>query len=234
MTRILQVPEIGSVGRFGNALMFYALGKWYAEKHEAILQTPPWAGEQVFQIDDPPIEGAPNVRLSYPLAPDMEKWDGIAIFNFLEYGFPPQYTDANFRRYLPFRPEVLGDVSRFAKFKVVAHCRRGDFLNAPDKWPIVTPDEMKRAAVKAGYEYRDVEIVTEEAPHHNSMHPRKLDYLEDFLMCCFAPALFVYPASSFSGCAARFNTGDVYIPMDYKNGPTECRWEKRQPQPTKT
>jgi len=231
MTRILQLPELnGSHGRFGNMLIWYGLGRWLCEKYGATLQTPQWPGEQVFQIDDPPIEGAPCVLLSWPFSPEMEVWEGRAILNTAEYSFPTDFSNEDFWRWLPFRKEFEYP-HEFKEYACAIHVRRGDFLLS-DKWPIVAESAMLKAARDAGREH--VTIVSEEAPHRNPNHPAKLGWLEDFLILCHAKTLFVYPASSFSGCAARFNTGTVYIPHDYHNGPTECRWEKRQPQTTKT
>jgi hypothetical protein len=224
MRRILQLPQIGGRhGRWGNMLQWYALGRWFCEKYDAVLQTADWPGEQVFYLNDPKIEGESNLRLSWPLAPDQEFWDGIALLNTWEYSFVPQYTDEQFRRWLPFRPEFAKPSNRY---EAVAHMRRGDFLTNKTGWPIVQEARIREAAKAAGHP--DIELVTDDAPHRNCGHPWKLDFLEDFLILATAPVMFAYPASSFSGCAARFNRGKVFVPMDYHNGPTDCRWELRK------
>lgn len=225
MTRILQLPQVGgSHGRFGNCLLWYALAKSFCEKYEATLQTPDWIGERVFELNDPRMSGQSNVLLSWPLAPDTEPWEGIAELNTREYSFPMEFSNADFRRWLPFRKE-------FAWFPyvrhVVVHVRKGDFLDQSGSWPIVTTEQCVQAA-KAVYLEAEPEVICEDAPHNYMNYGHKLAFLEDFLWLCHAENLFVYPASSFSGCAARFNTGKVWQPMDYHNGPTECRWELRK------
>lgn len=205
--------------------MWFALARWLCEQHDAVLQTPLWIGETVFDIDDPAIDGAPNVLLSWPLAPDMVRWEGIATLNTAEYAFPPMYSDADFRRYLPWRyaynpigvkaPNLLG------------HLRKGDFHQAPNLWPIVSLETMLEGVIANGFNREELFIVTEESPHVNPRHPAKLNFLQDFLMLCATENLVVYPASSFSHCAARFNQNAVYLPTDFKNGPTTCKWKLR-------
>lgn len=222
--RILQLPELGTIGRFGNALMFYALGKWFCNKYNAVLQTPLWIGDTVFEVDDPPIEGAPNVRLSWPLAPEMEPWEGIAMFNFAEYSFPPMYTDEQFRSWLRFRPQYQKPMFGRHDCYCCAHVRRGDFASQPESWPQVSKEQIEAAIREQGLDPQFVTWITEEVPHTNGEHPLKLSFLEDFLMMVHARNLFVYPSSSFSGCAARFNRNNVFVPMDYHNGQTDCIW----------
>jgi len=226
MKRILQLPELGGAnGRWGNQLQWFAIGKWFCEKFDATLQTPEWLGERVFDIDDPRIEGAPNVLLSWPLAPEMKPWEGIAVLNTRQYSFPMDFTDEQFQRWLPFK----GAYRAFPYTRhVVVHVRTGDFLAQPDSWPIVSKDECV-AAAKLVFPNAEPEVICEDAPHDFMRYGHKLAFIEDFLWMCHAENLFVYPASSFSGCAARLNKGNVYQPMDYHNGPTGCRWELRKP-----
>lgn len=227
--RILQMPELdGRKGRFGNQMMWYALGRWICETYDATLQTPPWDGDRIFAIDDPPHDNIFDRKpLSWPLAPDMKPWEGCAILDSDQYSFIPQYTDADFRRYMPFR-EDFSKPSNYHEH--VAHLRRGDFLtNKPHMWPFVDEEEIRRAGKAQGYDY--LEMICEERPHIHCGHPYKLSWLEDFLLMVTAPALFVYPSSTFSGCAAKFNRGKVYIPMDYTNGPTKCKWVLREEMP---
>lgn len=223
MTRILQIPQLnGSFGRFANKLLWYAMARWFCEKYDAVLQTPQWEGEHVFEINDAPMEGSPNILLSWPMSPDDEPWKGIAQLNTDKYSFVPQYSDDDFRRWLKFRQLYWRPAF---PFETVAHVRRGDFVNE-NKWPIVSEETIAKGCEEHGL--KNLEFVSEESPHINIGFPQKLSFMEDFLIMCHSQNLVVYPASSFSSCAARFNQGNVYIPQDYKNGPTECRWELRK------
>jgi hypothetical protein len=225
--RILQLPELsGSHGRFGNLLLWYALAKHFCETYDATLETPSWDGDRIFDINDPPISGESNVRISWPMAPEMKPWAGIAILNTFQYSFPPLYTDEQFRRWMPFRPEFSQPSN---KFEAVAHIRKGDFIRKPSLWPVVTDEQVREAAKAHGVD--NLEIISEENPHVNCGHPHKLSWLEDFLIMATAPVLFVYPASTFSACAGKFNRGKVFIPMDYTNGPTKCKWVLREDMP---
>lgn len=227
MTRILQLHQLaGGNGRFANQLQWFALGKWFCEQHDAILQTPQWIGESVFEIDDPPMSGAPNVLLSWPLSPEMHRWEGVATLNTAEYSFPPMYTDEDFRRYLKLQPKYQADcVSRSMG---AAHLRQGDFHQAPDIWPIVSRETLAKGIEDNGFDLRTFTFITEESPHVNNAHPAKLSFLQDFLIMCAAPVLYVYPSSSFSMCAARFNRNSVWVPYDYTNGITLCKWRLRE------
>jgi hypothetical protein len=59
-SRYLTMREFGRWGRFGNQLFQYAFLKGYAWRFECELQLPPWVGNQLFGLTDPPV----SVRLS--------------------------------------------------------------------------------------------------------------------------------------------------------------------------
>jgi hypothetical protein len=222
--RVLQVPQLANGCRFGNQMQWYAIAKWFSETFKAEIQTPPWHGERIFSINDPDHENSFHRKLiSWPMAEDMKTWDGCGVLNSQEYVFLPQYTLADFRRYMPLRPEYAHSE---ASFPAVAHVRRGDFAQQPNMWPYVTDRQILIAAKELGY--GQVELISEETPHRNLQHPFRFPWLEDFLIMCTAPVLFVYPSSSFSSCAGMFNRHKVYLPTGYHNGPTECRWELRK------
>lgn len=228
--RVLQFPQLDGhprYGRFGNQLLWYAMARWVAEKYHAQLQTPDWTGERIFELNDPPHDQVVDkLLLQWPVPKDQEEWRGYAVLNSDEYCIEPHYTAEDFRRYLPFRPEFRQPGN---SYPAVAHLRAGDFLGDHTMWPVVTERQILQGALECGH--KQVEIIREDAPHRNLNHPLKLTWLEDFLIMCAAPVLFVYPSSSFSGAAALLNPNKVYLPKDYKNGPTECRWYLRGDKP---
>lgn len=222
MTRILQFPSLGKLGRFGNFLGLYALARHYADRAGALLQTPDWCGQKIFQIDPSPIEGEPTVTLRPPL-PDT--WDGIATLE-LEHGITePKYSLEDFRRYFQFRPEM---VYQHEPVGVAAHIRRGDFLQAPNVWPIVNLqcifEQVLEEAWMGGHK---TELIMEEEPHLVPEHLKEFPFLADFQIMVNAKNLFVYPSSSFSGTAGMLNRNNVWLPENFTNGRTDCRWRLR-------
>ena len=53
----ITMSSLGSNGRFGNQLFQYAFAKLYALRHGATAAFPPWEGQQLFDLDDPPCAG---------------------------------------------------------------------------------------------------------------------------------------------------------------------------------
>lgn len=225
MTRILQFPSLGTLGRFGNWLGLYALARHYAERNDALLQTPDWCGQKIFQIESSPIEGEPTVTLRPPL-PDT--WDGIATLE-LEHGITePKYSLEDFRRYFQFRPEM---VYPHLPFDAAVHIRRGDFMQAPDLWPIVKIEAFIKGLILAKYIHGvntpNAEFITEEEPHLWPDGPAEFPFLADFQIMVKAENLYVYPSSSFSSTAGMLNRNNVWLPENFTNGRTDCRWRLR-------
>ncbi|AUN33642.1 hypothetical protein C0V82_22290 (plasmid) [Niveispirillum cyanobacteriorum] len=59
----LALTRLGSNGRFGNQILQYGVARLYAERHGLTLETPPWVGRHLFDLDDP-LPGSPLPRLS--------------------------------------------------------------------------------------------------------------------------------------------------------------------------
>ncbi|MFV3126462.1 glycosyltransferase [Niveispirillum sp. KHB5.9] len=59
----LAVTRLGSNGRFGNQLLQYGVARLYAQRHGLTLETPPWLGRHLFDLDDP-LPGPALPRLS--------------------------------------------------------------------------------------------------------------------------------------------------------------------------
>jgi hypothetical protein len=61
------MSSLGKLGRFGNQLLQYAFLKICAHKSGARIECPPWVGQTLFGLNDPPI--------AKQLPPAIEKWD---------------------------------------------------------------------------------------------------------------------------------------------------------------
>jgi len=51
----ISFSQFGRWGRFGNQLLQYAFLRCYADRHGCELQLPPWVGNQVFGLSNPPV-----------------------------------------------------------------------------------------------------------------------------------------------------------------------------------
>lgn len=49
----LALTRLGSNGRFGNQILQYGIARLYAQRHGLTLETPPWIGRHLFDLDDP-------------------------------------------------------------------------------------------------------------------------------------------------------------------------------------
>ncbi|HEX5104365.1 MAG TPA: alpha-1,2-fucosyltransferase [Pirellulaceae bacterium] len=54
---VVMMSKLGQLGRFANQLFQYMFLKTYALRHDLEVQTPPWIGQQLFGLADPPIAG---------------------------------------------------------------------------------------------------------------------------------------------------------------------------------
>lgn len=205
--RIIQIPTLGRSGRFGNWLLLYSYARKRAERHDAILQTPDWPGRKIFDLHDPLIEERVGDQFWF-------QCDKV---------YDPNYTIEDFRRYLPFKTFLFPE-NHVPKLAV--HMRRGDFTGSP-LWPNVAQETIGNGILDAKLKLEDVEFFTEEEPHRTKLFQPQDTYLWDFVLMAHAETLFVYPSSSFSGCAGMLNTNAVYLPHDYTNGPTDCHWKLR-------
>lgn len=119
-----------SSGGFGNRCMKYAFARAYAEKHGCTLRTTPWVGQQIFEIDDPPMprwpDGLPEVDTF-----NFEDWDGkvdVAIRGDPQHQKHLIYTRADAKRWFTFRPAILDLLKDVPTFEIAAHLRWGDFV----------------------------------------------------------------------------------------------------------
>lgn len=209
MSKSVQLTAIANEGRFGNKLIHYIVGKCYAESIGATVEIPRgWAGEILFEIDEPYIEKPAGAGLG-------------AFFNLPHRLVDPCLTRETVKRLLKWRPEWLRVKNQF---DVVVHLRRGDFLT-DNGFPIVSLKEML-SANKTGY---PAVIVSEYFPQNTGLFPKWLSFLEDFQTLMQAKNVFVYPRSTFSQLAALLGDGNIFMPYDYKAGQTSCKFRQVDP-----
>ena len=198
-------------GRFGNCMFTYALARGYAERHGFQLQTGPWLGQQIFQLDDAPIEKELPLRTEFDVVP------GEADIAFRSYAMSQKaidwYTRRDAQRWFQLRPkitEVLPCVPNYC----CAHLRHGDFLGL-DGFVAVSRESYIRACGEYGINPTEMQFVQEEPQSRSAPAALPSDvapFLPDFWLMMQA-RLLLRANSSFSWWAATLGKAEsVFSP----------------------
>lgn len=226
----LYLPDLGSWGRWGNQLIQYASAKNIACKNGLELVTNRWDGVEILCLKDsvkmpdgiddlPEFGGAEWIAAGGQRC--LQDWK-MTIYKrplmqiVSQKGFYDLYGEL--RSLALFTPHV-----RFA-----VHHRKGDNYASND-WPQISDDEIRVALVRAGVDPTTCEFFYEENPHVCTSHPlfEKYKFLTDFCMMIRADNLFVFPASTFSIIAGMLSSNQLWVPTDYRCGPTIVNYVKK-------
>lgn len=149
---------------FANRMCQYAFARAYAEQHGCELQTNPWMGQKVFQIDDPPISGEHPQHF----IEELEKWNGkvdIHLAGWAQHQKSLIYSRVDARRYFTFRPEILELLKDTPRFPICAHLRWADFLVAPPPGFIaITKESYLVACSQFKIDAGQLRFISEEEP----------------------------------------------------------------------
>lgn len=188
MPGTVQINCLGGLGRFGNQLFQYAVAKGYARKVGAVLETPAWIGQQIFEIDDPkPSKNVPSTQM------DEVPQDGRDTINLHGYYQHSQafelYNLDDLRSWFKFRPWVFEELHDYKPVHLAAHVRRGDYattyLNA---FCVVDEASYRTAMVKFGFRPEYANWISDATP--NTFKRPGLEWLLDFWTLCWAENLF--------------------------------------------
>jgi FkbM family methyltransferase len=155
---VITMSSLGRTGRFGNQLFQYTFLQCYAREHDLRVETPPWVGQQLFGLHDPPTSRRlPEVRerssvLAKALVPNApEPFRNVDFWGYFQYNSRYYAPHKEYFRSL-FRPtpDVLAHVGpmlerlrRRGKTIVGLHLRRLDYgyeqslahcFVAPSEW----------------------------------------------------------------------------------------------------
>lgn len=182
------------IGRFGNQLFQYAYARALSEKAGSELRTPPWVGQQIFEISDPPIEG------------------GEVLNGYCQNQESMIYTRAQVRAWFRFRWDVAARLMPTVPSDdyLIAHRRVGDY--AASGYVVVSKESYRRAAVKFEYNPDKLRFVSDETPGICESFPPPLDFLPDFYRLMCASVLF-RSNSTFSWWAATLGHNEVFSPV---------------------
>lgn len=212
----MSVIALQFMGRWGNMLFQYAFARAYSERHNLQLQTDPWIGQKLFQIDDPPIDKSLTQKRD-----EFSLVEGETDFIYRSYSQQQKcliYTREDCRRWFQWRPpvlEALCDIKFPRSHKFLAHLRHGDYKGY--SYPLISAASYRNAAHKFGFDAGDMVFVREEQPFSAPGFDGELSFLVDFHRLMNAHFLF-RANSSFSWWAATFGHGRVFSPV--MNGAT--------------
>jgi hypothetical protein len=149
------MSSLGRNGRFANQLFQYAFLRICAERRGATLETPAWAGQDLFGFQDAPLTRPGELRINGEEVPDPDLFlnrsdpigDRVEFWGYFQYHSRHYRPHRDFlRRLFTLKPELRGffhevvEQIRATRRPLVAiHLRRGDyghaqFFRAPARW----------------------------------------------------------------------------------------------------
>lgn len=193
------------MGRFGNCMFQYAFARGYAEKHGLRLETDPWIGQEVFEINDPPVSN------DFPRMKEEDIPLGMGDVSFLSYaqnqGCSDFYSKHQVMDWFRLNHRWKNRM-QINPFYPVAHYRSGDYLKSG--YPVVSMNSIRNSVQKFGYD-SSIMIVCEEGLCLTPDLPLGLQFLDDFIIMMKADILF-RSNSTFSWWAGALGCGKVYSP----------------------
>lgn len=195
------------MGRMGNAMFQYVFCRAWAEQHGLTLQTDPWFGQHLFEINDPPIDRwITNHRDENSLKDDDKD------FTYCSYSQQQKcmiYTRAQARKWFQIRRDVLEILKRDVPSgePVLAHRRVGDYR---DLFPVVSVQSYWWVCEKFGLQ--PPSFVTEEQPFRSPRFTDAASCWPDFwrMMNC---EVLLRGNSTFSWWASTLGNARTFSPV---------------------
>ena len=203
---IVQISCLGNYGRFGNSLFQYATAKTYAERHNCILETPPWYGDELFNLKDKPLSRK-LPRYHHDQLPEGKV--NVDLFGyFQDQNATKHLSRAKLKEWFKFQKRWTDTFPK--KHKIVAHLRRGDYVKYSNVYCSVSRESYVKACEKYNINKDEIYWVSEEN-QKKTKYPW-LDFLEDFFALMNAD-IILRANSSFSWWAATLSNAQVFAPV---------------------
>lgn len=208
--RIIQCTDLGEIGRFGNQMGQYAVALAYARLTKSVLQVPKWIGQDIFEgLDDPqPDRTLPQGQL------DVLPWPKVNVdlhgwFRYQDAMQPWSY--AELKKAFRIRDKWKNLFPKRPGRTVVAHVRRGDYLNV--NVCLIDVAAYWRQAQRLGIDPQDIVWVSDsiKRPQHPDVPPH-LDFLGDFMELVNADVI-LRANSSFSYWGAALSNAEIWSPV---------------------
>jgi hypothetical protein len=177
------------LGGLGGQLFQYAFARAYAEKYGAELHCPPWIGQRVFTISDPPMPATPlPARTLFGLS-----WGetNVHLEGYMTHQRAMIYTREQARRWFTLQPaweEMLERIMPREDF-LVAHRRTGDYIGNPN-YPLLSRECYRAACRQYGYDAATLRFVEVETAITHHAFTGAFAFLPDFYRLMRTPILF--------------------------------------------
>jgi hypothetical protein len=206
---MITVSRLGKFGRFGNSLFQYCFAKGYAESVGETLHVPAdWYVRQIFEIDDPPLEGEVPPCYGFDSIPKTNHAD---IHGYYQYQDALDfYSAADVRKWLKLRPKW----NRLATMKdayTAFHIRRGDYLSYKHLYCVPTAMSYQKCFDAHPEFPRNIIYVGDETPMIDKGVSDALAFLPDFV-CLVRSAILLRANSSFSWWASTLGGMRTFAP----------------------
>lgn len=215
MSDIVQISSLGHNGRIGNQFFQYCFARTYAERLHAKLETPPWVGQRLFGLTDPPISCVLPQLHESAISGSPADWvpnvDLVGYFQLARLLNCVSHREA--RKWLTFKPEWLARFPKPYPEYAACHLRQGDFFTSEgDPYCLISDFSYRRAVETFVPSNCPVIPVEENASKVRNDLPEDLQFLPDFLTLMQADILF-RANSTFSWWAGELGTcRTVYSP----------------------
>lgn len=209
--RIVSMSRLGTFGRWGNSLFQWAFGHFYAEKYNAVLQTPAWDGQKVFNITNPPIDRElPQTNC------DEVPWGkvNIDLLGYYQHAdFLKIMSRSKLKEVMKFQNHWTDIYQKPRPFYIAAHVRRGDYGGLQSIFALLNESSYINACHKFGLNLDDLVWVHEERPESlHQMDEAGLPFLKDFMTLVNADVI-LRGNSTFSWWAAVLSNAKIYSPL---------------------
>lgn len=189
--------------------MQYLFARAYAEKYGHAFQCQPWIGQEIFDLDDEPIDA-----IYLPQRTEFTaKGEGDICFRdfYAQSQAAMIYTRRKAKEWLRIRPELLPYLnSCTGQQKIVAHRRVGDYKNL--NYPVVSAWSIEHACWQFGLNHSRLKMVTEESPTIHPAIPERIAFASDFYLMMTASVL-IRGNSSFSWLAGILSDALLLSPI---------------------
>ena len=187
----------------------YAFARAFAELHGLTLQTDPWVGQKIFEINDPPINHNYPVVSEFTIKPDSQD---VTFRSYAQQQNCLIYTRAQARKWFTFRPEIVAELKATLPMYdfLVGHRRAGDYFGYG--YPVVSVKSYQDFAERLGHQRDSLRMVTEETAFHHPKFQGELACVPDFFRLTQA-SILLRGNSSFSWWAAVLSDALVYSPV---------------------
>jgi hypothetical protein len=200
---------INFCGGFGNQLFQYAFARAYAEAHRAVLLTPGWIGQRIFDISNQPLnydlphagfDEIPNGRINVVLNGYFQSQAAVDMM-----------SRAKLKSWFTLRDKWK---QRFqSRPRIAAHVRRGDYVGLSNIYCLVSENSYIAICNKLGLNVADICWVQEGRKEpHQDLIDAGVPFLEDFITLMNAEIL-LRANSSFSWWAGTLGDGRIFSPL---------------------